>query len=100
MSTHKEKDLKKAAWFAAVAPAVMALLIGTSLNSPATAGDWGDSSYGDSYGDRDHDKDRDKDKDKDRDKDKDKGERPGWGFGDKNHEHSGPPGLSDKDSHY
>ena len=81
MSIHKEKALKKAAWFAAVAPAAIALLLGMSFNSPATAGDWGDSSYGD------------KDKDRDKDKDKDKGERPGWGFGDQNHDHSGPPGL-------
>ena len=91
MSTHKEHkendSLKKAAWFAAVAPAAIALLLGMSFNSPATAGDWGDSSYGDSYGDKD------KDRDKDKDKDKDKGERPGWGFGDQNHDHSGPPGL-------
>ncbi len=26
----------------------------------------------------------------------DSGERPGWGYGDTNHDHSGPPGLMDK----
>lgn len=25
---------------------------------------------------------------------RDKGERPGWGYGDRNHEHTGPPGLA------
>jgi len=56
---HKEKDsLKKTVRFAVAAPVAMALLLGVSFNSPATAGDWGDS--GSEHGDRDHDKDHDK----------------------------------------
>ena len=27
----------------------------------------------------------------------DRGDRPGWGYGDDNHEHTGPPGLDGKD---
>lgn len=55
--------LRKAGRFAAVTPPAIAVLLGTSLNSRAIASSVGARS------------------------------KPGWGFGDKNHIHTGPPGL-------
>jgi hypothetical protein len=60
--------LKKAGRFAVVTPPAITLLLGTSLNSQAIAGSSGGSSGGNG------------------------GSRPGWGFGDSNHGHTGPPG--------
>lgn len=54
--------LRKAGQFAAVTPPAIIVLLGTSLSSRAIAASNG------------------------------KGVRPGWGWGDKNHSHSGPPG--------
>jgi hypothetical protein len=59
--------LKKAGRFAVVTPPAITLLLGTSLNSRAIAGSSGGSGGGG-------------------------GSRPGWGFGDSNHGHTGPPG--------
>ncbi|WFU18451.1 hypothetical protein [Bradyrhizobium sp. CB3481] len=58
--------LKKAGRFAVVTPPAITLLLGTSLNSRAIAGSAGSGGKG--------------------------GSRPGWGFGDSNHTHIGPPG--------
>jgi hypothetical protein len=55
--------LKKAGRFAVVTPPAITLLLGTSLNSRAIAGSGGSG-----------------------------GSRPGYGFGDSNHGHTGPPG--------
>ena len=57
--------LKKVGRFAAVTPPAITLLLGTSLNSRAIA-----QSSGSGRG----------------------GSRPGWGLGDSNHGHTGPPG--------
>ena len=61
--------LKKAGRFAIVTPPAITLLLGTSLNSRAIAGSSGSGGKGGSGG-----------------------SRPGWGFGDSNHFHTGPPG--------
>jgi hypothetical protein len=61
--------LKKAGRFAVVTPPAITLLLGTSLNSRAIAGSAGGGGSGGSGG-----------------------SRPGWGFGDSNHGHTGPPG--------
>lgn len=58
--------LKKASRFAVVTPPAITLLLGTSLNSRAIAGSAGSGGKG--------------------------GSRPGYGFGDSNHRHIGPPG--------
>jgi hypothetical protein len=58
--------LKKAGRFAVVTPPAITLLLGTSLNSRAIAGSAGSRGKG--------------------------GSRPGYGFGDSNHGHIGPPG--------
>jgi len=55
--------LKKAGRFAVVTPPAITLLLGTSLNSRAIAASHGSGRS-----------------------------RPGWGFGDSNHGHTGPPG--------
>jgi hypothetical protein len=69
--------LKKAGRFAVVTPPAITLLLGTSLNSRAIAGSVGrgGGGYGGSggYGGKG-------------------GSRPGWGLGDSNHAHNGPPG--------
>ena len=56
--------LKKAGRFAIVTPPAITLLLGTSLTSPAIAISSGSGGSG--------------------------GSRPGWGFGDSNHFHTGP----------
>jgi hypothetical protein len=61
--------LKKAGRFAVVTPPAITLLLGTSLNSRAIAGSAGGGGSGGKGG-----------------------SRPGWGFGDSNHGHTGPPG--------
>ncbi len=61
--------LKKAGRFAVVTPPAITLLLGTSLNSRAIAGSAGSGGKGGSGG-----------------------SRPGYGFGDSNHGHIGPPG--------
>ena len=70
--------LKKAGRFAVVTPPAITLLLGTSLNSRAIAGSGGASGSGGSGwsggSGRSH------------------GSRPGYGFGDSNHVHTGPPG--------
>jgi len=63
--------LRKAGRFAVVTPPAITLLLGTSLNSKAIAGSGGGGGGG--GGGKG-------------------GSRPGWGFGDTNHGHSGPPG--------
>jgi hypothetical protein len=60
--------LKKAGRFAVVTPPAITLLLGTSLNSRAIAGSAGSGGKGKG------------------------GSRPGYGFGDSNHRHIGPPG--------
>ncbi len=60
--------LTKSGRFAAVTAPAITLLLGTSLNSRAIAGSTGS-----------------------------KPAKPGWGFGDENHDHDGPPGLNKKD---
>jgi hypothetical protein len=59
--------LKKAGRFAVVTPPAITLLLGTSLNSRAIAGSAGSGGKGKG------------------------GSRPGYGFGDSNHGHIGPP---------
>ena len=66
--------LKKAGRFAVVTPPAITLLLGTSLNSRAIAGSAGSGGAGGSGGSG--------------------GSRPGYGFGDSNHGHSGPPGQN------
>jgi hypothetical protein len=61
--------LKKAGRFAVVTPPAITLLLGTSLNSRAIAGSAGSGGKGGKGG-----------------------SRPGYGFGDSNHGHIGPPG--------
>jgi len=63
--------LRKAGRFAAVTPPAITLLLGTSLNSQAIAASSGSGGRGGSGRG---------------------GSRPGWGFGDSNHGHTGPPG--------
>jgi hypothetical protein len=58
--------LKEAGRFAVVTPPAITLLLGTSLNSRAIAGSAGSGGKG--------------------------GSRPGYGIGDSNHGHIGPPG--------
>ena len=60
--------LKKAGRFAVVTPPAITLLLGTSLNSRAIAHSAGSGGKGKG------------------------GSRPGYGWGDSNHRHSGPPG--------
>jgi hypothetical protein len=64
----RREFLKMAGRFAVVTPPAITLLLGTSLNSRAIAGSAGSGGKGKS------------------------GSRPGNGFGDSNHGHSGPPG--------
>ena len=59
--------------FAAVTPAAVTLLLEVSMNSPAVAASGGGGSG-----------------------DGGSGAKPGNGFGDKNHTHSGPPGQNKK----
>jgi hypothetical protein len=61
--------LIKAGRFAVVTPPAITLLLGTSLNSRAIAGSAGSGGKGGKVG-----------------------SRPGYGFGDSNHGHFGPPG--------
>jgi hypothetical protein len=69
--------LKRAGRFAAVTPPAITLLLGTSLSTRAIASSSGsDSDYGSGSG-----------------SDSGSGDTwPGYGWGDKNHIHSGPPG--------
>ena len=60
--------LRKAGRFAAVTPPAITLLLGTSLGSGAIAASSGT--------------------------DPGRGRKPGWGRGDKNHGHDGPPGRN------
>ena len=62
----RREFLKKAGRFAVVTPPAITLLLGTSLNSRAIARSAGSGGKG--------------------------GSKPGWGFGDSNHTHIGPPG--------
>jgi hypothetical protein len=62
--------LKKAGRFAVVTPPAITLLLGTSLTSQAIAMSSGSGGGSGGRG----------------------GSRPGWGFGDSNHGHTGPPG--------
>jgi hypothetical protein len=64
---HARRDfLKKAGRFAVVTPPAITLLLGTSLNSRAIAHSGGSGGSGGS------------------------GSRPGYGYGDRNHGHTGP----------
>lgn len=64
--------LKKAGRFAVVTPPAITLLLGTSLNSRAIAHSAGSGGKGGKGGKG--------------------GSRPGYGYGDRNHGHFGPPG--------
>jgi hypothetical protein len=61
----RREFLKKAGRFAALTPPAITLLLGTSLSTRAIAGSSGSQSY-----------------------------KPGNGWGDTNHTHSGPPGQN------
>nr|WP_083219435.1 hypothetical protein [Bradyrhizobium icense] len=65
----RREFLKKAGRFAVVTPPAITLLLGTSLDSRAIAGSAGSGGKGGKGG-----------------------SRPGYGFGDSNHYHIGPPG--------
>jgi hypothetical protein len=69
----RREFLKKAGRFAVITPPAITLLLGTSLDSRAIAGSAGSGGKGGSGGGKG-------------------GSRPGYGFGDSNHSHIGPPG--------
>lgn len=72
-SEARREFLKKTGRFAAVTPPAITLLLGTSLNSQAIAKSGGTRPGGKP--------------------------RPGHGWGDKNHDHSGPPGKNKPKNH-
>ncbi len=76
----RREFLRKAGRFAAVTPPAITLLLGTSLSTRAIAGSSGSVPGGAAPGGSKPNVS------------KPSGSKPGWGWGDKNHDHSGPPG--------